>query len=340
MKRISMRKKLTSVLMAAVMCLFLLPALDARAAAPKEYTVTFRAGNVGKFLFREDVPIEGLYGTIVFATPEAIKFKVEKGESVPNAYPYVQADEGYFVKNWGPGQGQIVDRNLDFVVDYGKLVDGVEYTVRYVDASTGESIAAPYTAYANIGDEISPVAPATLTTSDNGVYHLQGSASAQLTLSDDAGKNVVEFKYVNDYNPGSEVQEIVNYEDGGVTTVTDTVTVPGQGGTPAPGAAVVGGGDDAAGGGGAPAPAPENDNVVEIDDNEVPLADGMEQEEQHGSEADHDTDSNVVVIEDTEVPLNGSLGNSEIMIAVVAAVVGVAALMTVIIWLRMRKRKQ
>ena len=203
MKAKFIRKKLTSLLTVALMTVMLLPGIKPEAAT-KEYTVTFRPGNVGIFILDAE-KLDGLYSNYSITSRGAIKVTVPYGAEMPAAYPYIVTKEGYFVKPWGPEEGAKVERNVDYVADYGKLVDGVEYTVKYVDAETKESVAPAYTTYANIGDSINVKAPASIKNAANGVYELQGAASQNLSLAKDASKNVVVLIYrfaMNKYEKG------------------------------------------------------------------------------------------------------------------------------------------
>ena len=160
MKRKSSLTKAAAVVSTGFMLFSTVGAVSVRAEerSTKTYTVTFRPGNVGRFspgetgdtekkTKKEDAEevarllYDGIDGiTDIRATENgAIRLTVEKGAAVPDApeTAYVQADSGYFVKNvseWGPQDGDIVTKNMDFVVDYGRLAEGVEYTVQSAKA--------------------------------------------------------------------------------------------------------------------------------------------------------------------------------------------------------------
>lgn len=279
-------KKIAGGAMALTVALTMMPSMSVHAAS--EYTVTFRPGNVGQFgiasqtdgtsvkdMAQEVADI--LYGAYDAKVTEngAIKIKVPAGAEIPAAPAYVIPDEGYFVKTWGPEQGAKASKNVDFVVDYGRLTDGVEYTVKYVDEQSGESVAPFATAYANVGESVSVNAPATLTTSDAGTYVLASAATQQITLEKDASSNVIVFNYTYNYDPGTVTEEIITVIPGGTVTTTEIVTTYVDNGVNAePGAVQVQGGADANdenvdNGGNADN---QNPDIVDIDDEETPLA--------------------------------------------------------------------
>lgn len=330
MKRYSLMKKICSGLMAILVGVVLMPAVKVHAAST--YTVTFRPGNVGTF---DTSNVAALYGSNVEITSHgAIKITVNAGDAMPAAYPYVTPNEGYFVKSWGPSESTVT-QNVDYVVDYGKLVDGVEYTVKYVDSKSGESVAPFVTQYGNIGETVEATAPATLTTSDAGTYVLQSVATQSLTLTEDALANVLVFEYTNNYNSGTVVEEVVNYVDGGTTNVTETyVTTIDNGTTVEPGANVIQGGGN--GNNAADNGAQDNPGNVTIEEEDTPLADavpGADTQEQ-------DNQGEVVIIEDGATPLSDTTGSAVLNPVVLwAGAAGLAAMVLTMVWV-ISKRKR
>ena len=180
--RISKKIALSLCLMLAMA--FCLPSIKVYAA--DSYTVTYRPGNVGYFALEaneegnKQAMAEAVanqeYGGYEYEVTKngAIKLYLASGSSIPAAPTYIQAQAGYFVQNtasWGPN-GDVASKNTDYVVDYGKLVDGVEYTVQYVDSESGESIAPVYITQANIGETRSVSAPLQIVISGGAVYNL------------------------------------------------------------------------------------------------------------------------------------------------------------------------
>lgn len=209
-------------------------------AMTQTYTVTFRSGNVGYFALnknpngnRQEMAQEVaklLYSDYEYEVTKhgAIKVTVSANAAVPDAPTYIQTQEGYFVKDvsvWGPKSGQIVDKNMDFVADYGKLIDGVEYTVKYVDSVSGESIAPIYVAQANIGERKNLTAPKEIVISEGTVYLLESEETLEKVLEADAKENIFEFRYTMQSRETVE-EEIISYADGGTVTITETVTIP------------------------------------------------------------------------------------------------------------------
>lgn len=208
-------------------------------AAPA-YTVTFRPGNAGYFAISSNPDgdrqvmaqevAERTYSNYAYEVTKngAIKVTVPANESVPDAPTYIQANAGYFVKDvseWGPVKGQIVDKNMDFVADYGKLIEGTEYIVKYVDSSSGESIAPIYITQANIGESKTQTAPKEIVISEGTVYFLESQETIQKVLEADAQKNVFVFSYTMQSRETVE-EEVITYVDGGTVTITETVTIP------------------------------------------------------------------------------------------------------------------
>lgn len=245
------KANVSALLFGTALC-FLLSGADAKAASEKTYTVTYRPGNVGAFAVEKEESAEAqegeendkckaalevanmLYGAdesvrnIEVTKNGAIKLTVVEGAAIPQAPSYVKVQEGYFVKNaseWGPDANALVEKNIDFVVDYGKLIDGVEYTVRYVDIQDGSSIAPVSVAYANAGDKVEIKAPATITISGAAVYLLRDEAVQTLVLSkDEKAVNEIVFRY--EAAPrGTNVVTTTEYTEGQTVENTEVVTV-------------------------------------------------------------------------------------------------------------------
>ncbi|MBS7302822.1 MAG: hypothetical protein KIG50_01625 [Lachnospiraceae bacterium] len=321
----------------ALVIALLFPSVQAYAA--DTYTVTFRPGNVGYFATeanpdgdRREMAMkvaESLYGDRATVTAHgAIKVTVNAGDKVPTAPTYIQAKTGYFVRDsWKPAD-ETVDRNMDFVVDYARLVDGVEYTVKYVDSASGESIAPIYIAQANIGDERTEIAPLQIVISGGVVYYLSSASSITLVLDEDSSKNVFTFSYTM-APPGTVIDEVIIGENGQIITTTDYVTVGNAGGQATAGGNVTVAAGDAGGaaeaGGNVDAPA------VDIADEETPLA---------GSIDNQSTDEgNALEIKDGEVPLAPGMDPIANMAMIGASVFAVAAVLVAGIWLFMKKKR-
>lgn len=352
MKRISKRIRLMGALLAvAVMCM---PSMKVEAGV-ENYTVTFRPGNVGSFAFSGDAAgskqenaeavatqqYAGIYGAdnVTVTKNGAIKVTVPAGAAMPQAPVYIEAESGYFVKDtsiWGPTT-QTVDKNMDFVVDYGKLVNGVEYTVEYVDEESGESIAPVYIAQANIGESRIETAPAQIVISEGTVYNLTSDATIEMVLDSDSANNIFTFSYTMAPR-GTVVEEVVNYVDGGVITTTETVTTVIDNGT-----TVIPANTPAQGGGGAATPEAEPEVEVEnipenvvIEEEQTPLAPAAPEGEQNA-----ENEGNMVVIGEDEVPLADFAGEEPTgnTLPIWAGVFVAAAAAVTVLWIFMKKKK-
>ena len=347
-------KKNAAVFVGALLC-FSLSAMDVSAAST--YTVTYRPGNVGNFALADttatDVKTmaeevaEAMGYSYDYEVTEngAIKLYVPKGASVPAPPSYIVTEGNYFAKNalvWGPAQGAVVEKNIDFVVDYGKLVDGVEYTIQYLDSEDGSSVAPVAIAYGNIGAEETAVAPETIVLSGATTYVRDSQATQSIVLSEDASENVITFYYTATFI--GDVTENIIYRElpGETVVVTEYVTIPG---TPVenPGAVLAPGQEEvqipeeeiplvpAPGGEEQNPPEPEGpvepstETPVEIPEEDVPLASAPSNE--------GDKTMDIVEIGEEEIPLadvaaveenkNGSyilLGVALVMLLAVAAV--------------------
>ncbi len=315
------------------------------AAQENIYTVTFRPGDVGVFTDPEGIGESyvnsGAAVDYEITQHKAVKLRVKAGTTLPALLQAedVKADPGYFAKSaaqWGPAAGLAVDRNLDYVVDYGRLVDGVEYTVTFTDSQSGVQIAPSATAYANVGDIVTYTAPSSIISHQQGIYSLQGEAGKQMTLSADSGKNILTYTYTNLYDPGTNIVENVVTVEGPVEeeTVTNVVFVNGAA-ISAARAPAAGGEADARAGENEPEDNPGGAAVIE--DEETPLA---------GDAAESDVGDNpggadTVTIEDQEVPGAGAPeGEAPNSAALAIAAVGAAALAALIIWFKVRRKKK
>lgn len=331
------KKSFISACVACVIAM-LLPSLNVYAA--DTYTVTFRPGNVGYFATEAneggdkqamaEVVASQEYGGYSYSVTKngAIKVTVPSGMAAPTAPTYIQAQSGYFVKNsasWGP-TGEAVDRNTDYVVDYGKLVDGVEYTVKYVDSVSGESIAPVYIAQANIGESRSVTAPAQIVISGGAVYNLTSAGTLELVLDADSSKNVFTFSYTLAPS-GTTVDEVVIGADGQIITTTDYVTTT-TGGTQT---VVAAGGAGAGEGGGEQGAVAEDGgaDVVAIEEEGTPLAD---------NDGNGDDTTDTLNISEGDVPLANREDSLANMAMLGASIFAFGAMFAAGMWLYIKKK--
>ena len=320
----------------ALALILMLPSMNVYAA--NSYTVTFRPGNVGSFQQDAVDSLTNSYGAenVTVTTHGAIKVTVNAGVEIPAAPTYIQAKDGYFVKaGWASTDANKVDRDMDFVVDYARLVDGVEYTIEFVDSASGESIAPAYIAQANKGESRTETAPAQIVISGGAVYNLSSAASITLVLDADATKNVFTFKYTM-APAGTVIEEVIIGEDGEIITTTDYVTTTINNGTTVVGGGAAAGGAGGAGGaaGGGAAEGGEaagGNEAVEIPDEETPLAGGISE----GSEEP----AGMVEIGEEDVPLASGEEPMANMALIGASVFGAGAVMLAGLWLYMKKKR-
>lgn len=325
----------------ALAVMLMLPSMNVYAA--DTYTVTFRPGNVGYFALtanpegdKQQMAQEvaaSLYGDSATVTKNgAIKVEVSAGAAAPAAPTYIQTQEGYFVKEvsgWGPGNLP-VDRDLDFVVDYARLVDGVEYTVEYVDSVSKESIAPLYITRANIGEERTVTAPAQIVISGGAIYNLRSEASITRTLDADASKNVFTFEYTAAPSE-TVIEEVVITRDGEIVTTTEYITTTIDNGTTFVGGGAAAGGAGAGGGAAEGGEAAGGNEAVEIIDEDTPLAGAITEEPSEGAA--------MVEIGEEEVPLASGQEPFANMALIGASIFGAGAVLAASIWLFMRKKR-
>lgn len=117
-------------------------------AAQREYEVVFKAGSQGSF---DTSDLSGNY--TVNEDKTSITFKVKAGDAFPEV-PKVNAKEGYRNNKWNKELpvGSKVEEKQIYVAKYTKLVDAVEFTVKYVDTN-GVEIATPRIYTTDLGAE-------------------------------------------------------------------------------------------------------------------------------------------------------------------------------------------
>ncbi|MBR5943812.1 MAG: hypothetical protein IKZ94_02565 [Lachnospiraceae bacterium] len=313
-KRLLSRLSLT---LAAVMAVTMIGGMSVKAAesdAPqaKTYIVTFHPGNVGNFGDLNEVIAEykakpGVVDAIE-TKHKAIKLEVLPGTDIEAAPDVYATDNYYFLQVWSEPVETTVTKNADYTPNFGRLVDAVEYQVRFIIKGTETNIRPIYVTKANKGENIEYTAPTVVTVSAGARYFLQGEAKKTITLDEDATKNIITFEYVLEGRSELVSEGVVTTDGGTVTTV--------EGGT------VVAGAPAAGGGGAAPAAvapqaaeaaAPE---VVNIDQGPAALAAGIPEGGEETTE-----------ITEPETPLDANLAQNTnlpylILTAALVAVVG------------------
>lgn len=279
-----------SIVLSMAVVVMMIPNIKVHAAGA-EYTITFSAGS--------ETFADGTKNKKVTCTA---------GDSLPAIPGYTDLDvpmDKYIVTDASAykfNASGTVERNEKIVVQYGKLNNGVEYKVTFVDAATGAEIATPVIGRAETGND-SPVISAP-TIND---YALQDPSVTSYQFVNLRPTGVLTYTFNYNYTgtgggttvvtePGTTT---VVTTDGGTETVYQVNEVPTYVSTPVAGGGAGGGG--AAEGGAQPA---EGDANVQIDEGDVPLAPGIDNEEKTGLE----NDGKDVILEDEEVP-KALLGN-------------------------------
>lgn len=261
------------------------------------YTVTYRPGKIGDFTgFAERC---SAYGTVsVSERTGSVKVVIPAG----GAYPDFPGAEDIQIKEEYQGQYMVnpdydptrgistVTENGDYVVDYVAVVDTVEYSVRFVDAQSGEDIAVPVISQGNVNEpagypEIREI----------GSYRLT-EAPGSILLTADPAQNILTFKYVDTREPEVNTvtrpgNTVVQEVPGSVTTVevsgsgTTTQTTGGQETARTPESGTANGNNN------------ETNPPEEDGSNET-------RQESQDTEASQDTEvSQIQVIPDEDVPL-------------------------------------
>ncbi|MCI8401423.1 MAG: hypothetical protein HFI38_04920 [Lachnospiraceae bacterium] len=192
-------------------------------APEKTYRVTFRPGRLGQF--SEDV-YEGYvaaYGEEQVKRSKAtgsISVTVAAGAEHPAPPTAGQVELGenagrYWVSGWKTdvAVGEPVEGDAEYVIAYAALKNGVEYTIRYVDAVSGAEVATPQITMGESGADITAYAK-TVT------GYRADAASKSMTLTGDAAGNVLTFLYTSTLAP--TINQIVNPVDGGTVIRTET----------------------------------------------------------------------------------------------------------------------
>jgi hypothetical protein len=191
-------------------CLFAFaPTLSTQAAA-KEYTISFRPGNIGdgfsaslvenyKAQFGKAKVTETANGALKVTAAQGTEIPVPSATQVritgDNASKYFFTGFSYTDAQGNTaktGQSVRVEKNADYVADYARLVEGVEYAIAFVNEA-GIAVAPQEIAYANVGDQITYTANTVFEPTGHQQYRLLGEATKTLVLSEKEEKNVILF---------------------------------------------------------------------------------------------------------------------------------------------------
>ena len=298
-------------------------ATEAEESGAKTYEITIRAGEHGNF--KED-KVNAYY-----ESDKKIVFKVAKGVEFPkiSTAGIVDIDKAYEGKYYIVNQYyyiEHVNRNAEFVIEYGRLVNGIEYKVEFVDNATGVQIADPIFNWGSTGSSTEYYSAKTIAN-----YALIGDASRRIEQLSDNNK-LIQFRYNSTLSGGSSTNTTYQTTDGGVENVTETQqnpiyqTVPAQ----APVAAQAATGGQGAGGGDDTTTIDEEGTALE----DTPVAEGEDEVVTPESEDSSDE----TIIEEEELPLAPAMNQPVNIAAVIAVMLGGIALILAVIWMIARRR--
>ncbi len=275
-----MKKFFGALATMAMVLSLVIPAEMTAEAKPAAYSYKIRvfAGKQGTFTdgssVKEYKPGESFDSAIIEVNDTVDED--ENGNEITYKKYYVKGikPSGFDLsENLGNPSFTDVESDVDYVVVYGVRGDIVNYTVRYVDTN-GNELASSRIYEGNIGDK--PIVP---------YLYIEGympqAYSLTKTLLADEAQNVFTFRYSPAPTGGGGGGDTTVYDEETITTTNTTpVIVPGAGGDAAGaaggGVTVVpgdGGAADAGAGDAGEAAAPaEPEQLVDLDDEEVPLA--------------------------------------------------------------------
>lgn len=280
-------------------------------AADKEYKITFKSGSQGVFNI-SDLGKNATYND----KHTSVTYTVKAGEAFPDV-PELIINDGYRNNMWSdelPVVGSEVTEKQVYVAKYTKLVNGVEFTVKYVDTN-GVEIATP-----------------TIYTTDLGTEEVVRAKTVEGYQPDSLQKRLVvsrenveiQFVYTStEQATEAPVIEQIVYVEGepvyvdvvqpGATVGTTTAGTTTGGGTAAAGTT------DTTGEAGA--------GTTDIEDNETPQA---------GVDGDNTTN-----IEDNETPQAGANESDTNNTALyVGGGIGAVAVLALIAYLLSKRKKQ
>lgn len=333
MKR-NISRYLFSVCMIFILAVSAVSVVPVQAAAT--YTLTFRSGNVGSFdTTKVNAAVKN--SSLVEVKKEYIRVKAKRGTSVASAVydafgravqgsgdmnamflSFLSENKGYTMLDesaWGPKASDTVRHNKEYVLDYGTIVNPVSYTVNYVDAESGDAVAAPIFSYGSAGDSVT-VAPVTISEYDT------DDEAVTFTLDKNSDNTVTfEYSYTGEtFIPGETIHRTVTEYQTNIVTVAQPQNNNNNNADNDNNAANNG-----------------NDGQ-DIPDDDVPLDDGNGNN--NGDNADaNDSADNLTNIEDeqTAKSANSQQSDSWIVGGIVAAVVLVAAVIGTTLVIRTRK---
>ncbi|MEG0275633.1 MAG: hypothetical protein RR630_01245 [Coprobacillus sp.] len=192
-------------------------------ASSKYYQITYAPGTTGQFketLIQDYKKVYGAKNVSLSKATGSITIKVAAKKTMPNA-PTAQditlkdTSKQYYVltSGWQPAS-TTVSENATYVVQYGALTQGVEYSIRYVDNTTKQDVASPVFARANVNEVMNAYAK----NIDGYTFDTQ---TKSITLTTDAKQNVLTFLYT-----AKENTVVVDEVEENTVIRNQVVTVP------------------------------------------------------------------------------------------------------------------
>ncbi len=282
----------------------------------REYIIRIYAGSIGTFSENAKVYYQSLGARV---SDTCVEMQLKPNDTLPklpgnrdgfikynaqNSGKYYVMDRasmgaGAYTKNSGT-----VSRSEDVTIQYGRLLEGVEYTVKYVEQGTGIEIALPKIIYEEAGKDISEsaisIAGFTLVSSQ--------VQTIQLVRN---GNNSIVFEYTRN-SAGTSYSETTSTEmiDGGTSTEYIETEIPTYVVTTTAGEAdgAAGGADAAAGGeiAGEVAEGAVDGGGVDIPEGDVPLSRSPISDEKSNDAEVSDQTTELLDLPDQDIPLSES----------------------------------
>lgn len=296
-----MRKLIKNIITVFVFLVLLIPSNATNIfASDRTYEVTFKSGSQGVF------DVSGLDSNATYNEKHtSVTYKVNAGDAFPEV-PELIINEGYRNNEWSqtlPAVNSPVEEKEIYVAKYTKIVNGVEFTVRYVDQN-GVELDTPTIYTTDLG--IEEVVRAK--TIDG---YTPDALQKRLTVS---RENVeIQFMYTPTDIAEPPVQEQIVYVEGDPVYV-DVVQGETNTGT-APGATTPGGGDAGVAG---------DTPLEDVEDPDTPQGGG-----------------NTVDVENPDTPqAGGDKDNQNNNMLYIAGGIGIVALIALIAYMLTKKKKQ
>ena len=222
-----MKNKIMKLILSAVLSMTFMMGFTHNVNALKMYQITYSPGLIGSFSEELLKEYQKEYGKEKVALSKAtgnITIQVAATKTMPNAptakdiqYKEQTNSNKYFVltSGWQPAATTVTE-NETYVVQYGVLNQGVEYSIRYVDQTTLQDVASPVIGKANANEVISAYAKNV----NNYIFNTQ---SKSIELTEDPLKNIITFYYT-----ATEQEEVIDQIEENIITRDRVEVLPGN----------------------------------------------------------------------------------------------------------------